>query len=78
MRALLTVLTATAALGLADTAGAATVAKVLDGDTVALKDGRTVDLRGVQVPDCYATQARTKLRAVAPREGQGPRPGRTR
>jgi len=39
---------------------------VLDGDTVALKDGRTVDLRGVQVPDCYATQARTKLRRLLP------------
>ena len=39
---------------------------MLDGDTVALKDGRTVDLRGVQVPDCYATQARTKLRQLLP------------
>ena len=66
MRQLLTLLTATAALGLADSAGAATVAKVLDGDTVALKDGRKVDLLGVEVPACYATQARAKLRQLLP------------
>ena len=82
MRALLTVLTATAALGLAETAGAATVTKVLDGDTVALKDGRTVDLLGVEVSPCYATQARTKLRQLLPRkakvrvQGERGRPGR--
>ncbi|WP_028063600.1 thermonuclease family protein [Solirubrobacter soli] len=66
MRALLTLLTATAALGLADSAGAATVAKVIDGDTVALKDGRKVDLLGVTVPSCYASQARAKLRQLLP------------
>jgi endonuclease YncB( thermonuclease family) len=69
MRTLLTLLTATAALGLADSARAArtaTVARVIDGDTVALKDGRKVDLVGVTVPPCYAAQARAKLRQLLP------------
>ena len=77
MRALLTLLTATAALGLADSAGAATVAKVIDGDTVTLKDGRTVDLLGVEVPACYATPGPREAPAAAPGEGQGARPGAT-
>jgi endonuclease YncB( thermonuclease family) len=67
MRALLTLLTATAALGLADSARAATtVARVIDGDTVALTNGRKVDLLGVAVPSCYATQARAKLKRLLP------------
>ena len=66
MRALLTALTAIAALGLADGASAATVARVIDGDTVALRDGRKVDLLGVEIPACYAGQARAKLRRLLP------------
>src|SRR5215510_6276259 len=66
MRALPTTLTVIAALGLADSAKAATVTRVIDGDTIALKDGRKVDLLGVTIPDCYATQARAKLRALLP------------
>jgi micrococcal nuclease len=49
----------------------ATVARVLDGDTIVLQDGRHVRLVQLDAPEtgereCYADQARTTLQRVIP------------
>jgi endonuclease YncB( thermonuclease family) len=88
-RALLTALTATAvALGTADVAAAATIVRVIDGDTVKLRDGkrtRTVDLLGVDAPEpgaCHAADAKKALQQLLPakakvrQQADGKRKGR--
>ena len=71
--ALATLLTALAvAPGTANAAGA-TVVKVVDGDTVRIKENgrtRTVDLRGVDAPekaDCHGADAAKALKRLLPR-----------
>ena len=71
--ALATVLTALAVAPSAANAAGATVVKVVDGDTVRIKeDGRTrtVELRGVDAPekaDCHGAEAAKALKRLLPR-----------
>jgi endonuclease YncB( thermonuclease family) len=89
-RILLTVVTAaTMAIAVADAAAAATtVVRVIDGDTVKLRDGgrtRTVDLLGVDAPEpgaCHGAEARKALQQLLParatvrQQADGKRKGR--
>lgn len=71
-RPLTTLLLASAvALGITSTADAATVTRVLDGDTIKVRDGkrsRTVDLLGVEAPACHAAAAKQALQRLLPRK----------
>ena len=71
--ALATLLTALAVAPSAANAAGATVVKVVDGDTVRIKENgrtRTVDLRGVDAPekaDCHGAEATKALKRLLPR-----------
>lgn len=59
-------LSSAVALGIAPTAGAATVKKVVDGNTIRV-GAKTYDMLGVDVPACHAKQARAALKRLLPR-----------
>jgi endonuclease YncB( thermonuclease family) len=71
-RPLTTLLLASAvALGITATADAATVTRIVDGDTIKVRDGkrsRTVDLLGVEAPACHAAAAKQALQRLLPRK----------
>ena len=79
-------LSSAVALGISVPAQAATtVVKVVDGNTVKVREGsktRGFDLLGVEVPACHAAQARDALRKLLPAKARvklvkdGTRPGR--
>ena len=64
-------LSSAVALGVSAPASAApsSVVKVVDGNTVKVREGkrtRSVDLLGVEVPACHATQAKAALKRLLP------------